>query len=97
VVASALIESMLREKFEGGIFGIIFVEAITKKKEKRKNFYGLIEEAKKQEFLSQSEYYFLHGLRSERNDSVHDVLREISEGDAVIILNIAIKIIDKLN
>jgi hypothetical protein len=78
IVASALIESMLKEKFGD------------------KKFYDLIEEAKKQKIISEMEYYLLHGLRSERNDSAHGVLREIQEGDAIMILQITIKVIGKL-
>ena len=98
VVASALIESMLRERFEGGIAGV-FAQAFARrerKEVKKKNFFGLIEEAKKEKIIEDSDYYFLHGLRSQRNDSAHDVLKEVSELDSATILNIAIKIIGKL-
>lgn len=97
-VASALIESMLRERFEGGFAGF-FVEAAAKQKGetiKKKNFFGLIEEAKKEKIIEEPDYYFLHGLRSQRNDYVHDVLKEVSELDNVTILNITTKIIGRL-
>ena len=77
VVASVLIETILKEKYGS------------------KKFYDLIEDARNKE-ITDLEYYLLHGLRSERNDSVHDVLREIREEDAIMILNIVIKIIGKL-
>jgi len=78
IVASALIENLLKEKFGD------------------KKFYELIEEANKQGILTGLEYHLLHGLRSERNDSAHDILREIRDEDAIMILNITIKIIGKL-
>ena len=77
VVASVLIETILKEKYGN------------------KRFYDLIEDARNKE-ITDLEYYLLHGLRSERNDSVHDVLREIREEDAIMVLNITIKIIGKL-
>lgn len=94
-VSSTLIEGMLKEKFEGSLASL-FEETLTKEKPKKKNFYELIEHAKETQLISQSEYFFLHGLRSERNDSVHDVLKDVSELDAVMVLNITIKIIEKL-
>lgn len=77
VVASVLIETILKEKYG------------------TKKFYELIEDARGKE-ITDLEYYLLHGLRSERNDSVHDVLREVREEDAIMILNITIKVIGKL-
>jgi hypothetical protein len=94
-VASALIESMLKERFDSS-FSQAFNEILSKKKPKRKSFYDLIEEAKKERILEESDYHFLHGLRSQRNNSVHDVLKDVSELDSVMILNISIKIIDRL-
>jgi len=94
-VASALIETTLRDKFEKNLADL-FSEAITKEKPKRKTFYNLIEDAKKTGLIEESDYHFLHGLRSQRNNSVHEVLTEVSELDSVMILNIAIKIIGKL-
>ncbi|MFA5070909.1 MAG: hypothetical protein WC511_00890 [Candidatus Pacearchaeota archaeon] len=94
-VASALIESILREKFEGS-FANLISEMISKERFKGKNFYELIEEAKKTKLIEGPDYHFLHGLRSQRNNSVHDVLKDVSELDAVTILNITIKIIWKL-
>lgn len=73
----------------------VLTESILKEKYGNKKFYDLIEDAKDKE-ITGLEYYLLHGLRSERNDSVHDVLREIREEDAIMILNIVIKIIGKL-
>lgn len=94
-VASVLIESILREKFENS-FANLLTEAITKEKSKKKNFYDLIEDAKKTSLIEEVDYHFLHGLRSQRNDSVHEILKEVSELDSIMVLNIAIKIIWKL-
>jgi len=94
-VASALIESVLRDKFES-VLANLFAESLTKEKPKRKAFYELIEEAKKTNLIEDSDYHFLHGLRSQRNNSVHEILKEVSEIDAVMVLNIAIKIIGKI-
>lgn len=94
-VASALIESTLKEKFEKSPANL-FAESLNKEKTKIKAFYDLIEEAKKTNLIEESDYHFLHGLRSQRNNSVHEVLKEVSELDAVMVLNITIKIIGKL-
>ena len=94
-VASALIESILREKFENSLTNL-FAEALTKEKVNKKTFYDLIEEAKKTKLIEEPDYHFIHGLRSQRNNSVHEILKEVSELDAVMVLNIAIKIIGKL-
>ncbi|HIG94294.1 MAG: hypothetical protein QT05_C0049G0009 [archaeon GW2011_AR13] len=95
VVASALIENILKERFENSLANL-FAEALTKEKVNKKNFYNLIEEAKKTNLIEESDYHFLHGLRSQRNNSVHEILKEVSELDAVMILNITIKIIERL-
>jgi hypothetical protein len=92
--ASVLIETMLRGKFEGATMRLILMDNTPEKK--KKTFYELIELAKKSDIISVMEYHLLHGLRGERNDSVHDALREINEEDAVLILQIAIRIINKL-
>jgi len=77
VVSSAIIECLLKDKYES------------------KDFYELIEEAKKQGFIDQTNYHFLHALRTQRNISAHDVIKEVSEDDAILVIRIANKIMHK--
>lgn len=72
------------------------IEALLKDKFGDKKFYDLIENANKDNLISKSEYYFMHGIREERNNSAHDLIKEVREEDANIILRLAIKIINKL-
>ncbi|MDD4290591.1 MAG: DUF4145 domain-containing protein [Patescibacteria group bacterium] len=95
VVSSALIENILREKFEGSLVNLI-IKTASKKKVKKNNFYELIESAKELNLINKIEHSFLHGLRGQRNDSAHEIFKEVSEQDAIIILNITIKMVGKL-
>jgi len=78
VLCSAIIETLLKEKFGDN------------------KFYDLIENAKDKQLLTNPETHYLHALRLERNDFAHNVLREVNEDDALLILKITNKIIDKL-
>jgi len=77
ILCSALIESLLKEKYNS------------------KNFYELIKEAENK-LLTKAEAHYLHGLRLERNDFVHDILCEVNEGDSQLILRITIKLLNKI-
>ena len=55
---------------------------------KKKTFYELIESAKELNLIDKIEHSFLHGLRGQRNDSAHEIFKEVSEQDEIIILNI---------
>lgn len=78
IISSALLESILREKF-GDL-----------------KFYNLIEEASKQNLISKGEYHFLHGIREERNESAHEILKEVREEDCNIILRLTIRLMERL-
>lgn len=72
------------------------IEWLLKEKFGDKRFFELIELAKKENLISENEYYFLHGIRTERNDAVHNYSRTIEEQDSIIVLKIVMKMIDKL-
>lgn len=78
ILCSAIIETLLTEKFGEG------------------KFVDLITKAKEAQVITDADAYYLHGLRLERNDFVHNVLREVTEEDALLILKITNKIIDKI-
>jgi hypothetical protein len=73
------------------------IEALLKEKFGDDKFYDLIEKAKGTKLLASSETHYLHALRLERNDFAHNVLREVNEDDALLILKITNRIIDKLS
>lgn len=77
ILFSAIIESLLREKY-GDL-----------------KFYELIEKAKIDNFITETDYYFLHGIRSERNISAHEILREITEEDAILVIRIVNKLMER--
>ena len=62
----------------------------------KKRFFELIELARKEVLISESEYHFLHGIRLQRNDAIHNFEKEVREEDALIALRIAIDFINKL-
>jgi hypothetical protein len=73
------------------------IEALLKEKFGDDKFYDLIEKAKGTKLLAGSETHYLHALRLERNDFAHNVLREVNEDDALLVLKITNKIVDKLS
>jgi len=72
------------------------IEGLLKEKFGDKKFFELIDLAKKEGLISESEYYFLHGIRAERNDAVHNYARVIKEEHSVIVLRMTMRMIDKL-
>lgn len=74
----------------------VLIESLLKEKYGVKNFYELIKEAEQNKILAQAEVYYLHGLRLERNDFVHDILCEVKEEDSQLILRITIKLLNKI-
>lgn len=77
------------------ILNIAIIESLLKEKYGDKDFYDLIEEAKKQSFIDQTDYHFLHAIRTQRNLSAHDILKEVSEEDAVLVIRIVNKMMYK--
>ena len=74
----------------------VLIESLLKEKYGAKNFYELIKDAEQNKILTQAEVYYLHGLRLERNDFVHDILCEVKEEDSQLILRITIKLLNKI-
>lgn len=77
------------------ILSSAIIECLLKDKYGDKDFYNLIEEAKKQNFIDQTDYHFLHAIRTQRNFSAHDVLKKVTEDDAVLVIRIVNKIMYK--
>jgi len=73
----------------------VLIESLLKEKYGSKKFYELIKEAENK-LLTKAEVYYLHGLRLERNDFVHDILCEVKEEDSQLILRITIKLLNKI-
>jgi len=78
------------------IFCSAVIESLLKEKYGDKKFYELINEAEKNKIITKAEMHYLHGLRLERNDFVHNVLREIKEEESQLILRITINLLNKL-
>lgn len=74
----------------------VVIESLLKEKYGDKKFYELINEAEKNKIITKAEMHYLHGLRLERNDFVHNVLREIREEESQLILRITINLLNKL-
>ena len=72
------------------------IEFLLKEKYGNRKFYDLINEAEKNKIITTAETHYLHGLRLERNDFVHDILREVKEEDSNLILKITINLLNKL-
>jgi len=77
------------------ILSSAIIECLLREKYGDKDFYQLIEEAKKQGFIELSEYHFLHAIRTQRNISAHDVLKDVSEDDAILVIRIVNKIMHR--
>ena len=78
ILASALIESVLREKFG------------------EMRFADLIEKSKTDGLVLEPDYHYLHALRSQRNDFVHNVFVEVKEEDALLMLQITVRLLNKI-
>ncbi|PKK84892.1 MAG: hypothetical protein CVT49_01685 [candidate division Zixibacteria bacterium HGW-Zixibacteria-1] len=78
------------------IYAASLMEYILRKRLKNSDFSGLIDAACENGIISKSEVHYLHGLRLDRNELVHDLTRQIREEDAELIIKIVIKILNKL-
>ena len=76
------------------LFGAI-IESLLREKYGDLKFYELIEKTKSDKFITDTDYYFLHGIRSERNSSAHEVLRETTEEDAILVIRIVNKLMER--
>ena len=77
------------------IISSAIIECLLKDKYGNKKFKDLIEEAYKNKFVDETDYHLLHSLRSERNYSAHEILKEVTEDNAVLIIRIVNKIMYK--
>jgi len=83
--------------FRGSIIvSTAVIESLLKDKYGDKKFYELIEKANSDKIIGLMDYHLLHGLRSERNDSTHNILREIREEDSQLVLQIVIRLINTI-
>ena len=57
---------------------------------------ALIEIAGENGLLDEADVHYLHGLRLDRNDLVHDIQREVKEDDNHLILQIASRLLNKI-
>lgn len=82
--------------FRGSIIlSTLIIESLLKERYGDKKFYLLIEAAKNNNLMNYTDYHFLQAIRNERNDSAHDLSREITEEDAVIVIRIVNKLLHK--
>lgn len=78
------------------ILSVALIESLLRDKYGDKNFNELIEVAKANGFIEQLDYHFLQAIRTQRNISAHEILREVTEEDAVIVERIVNKLLHKL-
>ncbi|MBP2030029.1 hypothetical protein J2755_000963 [Methanohalophilus levihalophilus] len=80
------------------VFAIATIENILSLKYGDKmTFYDMVEKAKKDGFISESNKHYLHGLRSDRNSLIHDCRHEISEDESLILMKLTIRVIGSLS
>jgi hypothetical protein len=78
------------------VFSSAVIENILKGKYNEENFKKLIEKAKRDKLINTAEEHYLNGLRLDRNSLVHDASREINENESLMIIQIAIRIMEKI-
>lgn len=78
------------------VFSSVVIENLLKEKYNEKNFKRLIEKAKEDKLIETAEEHYLNGLRLDRNSLVHNASREINESESLMIIQIAIRIMEKI-
>lgn len=78
------------------ILATSLIEAILKERFGTKKLKDLIDEAKEAKLITVGEFHYLHGIRHERNNVVHEVFNEVSEDDSALIMRITIKLLNKV-
>ncbi|EKO79971.1 MULTISPECIES: DUF4145 domain-containing protein [unclassified Leptospira] len=100
-----ILQSLLREAQTAYIYGMAratvilsstALEYILRKKYKECSFNEAIENLLKEKIIKKTHYHFLHGLRSERNEHVHESPDDYGIEDAEMIINLTISLIDVL-
>ncbi|RHX89043.1 DUF4145 domain-containing protein [Leptospira stimsonii] len=72
------------------------LEYILQKKYNSVSFNEAIEKLYSEKLIRKPHYHFLHGLRSERNEHVHEAPADYNIDDAEMILNLTISLLDIL-
>jgi hypothetical protein len=78
------------------VFSIAVIENLLKEKYKDDNFKSSIDKAKKDALIEEVEEHYLNGLRLDRNSLVHEASREINENEALMTIQLAIRIMKKI-
>lgn len=71
------------------------IETFLKQKLKTGDFNELINTALQQKIISKADSHFLHGLRVDRNEFVHDLSQNITDENAKLLIHIAARVINK--
>lgn len=74
------------------VFSVAAIEGLLRKQFGKKKLNELIERGKTQGILTESEYHFLHGLRLERNQYIHETNKPVMEKDTIHMLRLADRI-----
>jgi len=74
------------------LFSIVTIEAILKEKYGALKFENLIEQARAESVINQSDYNYLTGLRLDRNKLLHE-LEDKNIDDAQIIIKLTLKLV----
>ncbi len=72
------------------------LEYLLKKKLTEDSFNKLIEKAHDTNLISTSDYHFLHGLRNDRNDTIHEIEKVITEDDSRLAVLITLRVLKSI-
>jgi len=78
------------------VFSVAVIENLLREKYNEDNFKILIDKAKEDNLIQQTEEHYLNGLRLDRNAFVHDASREITENESLMIIHLAMRIMGKI-
>ena len=78
------------------VFSVAVIENLLREKYQENNFKKLIDKAKADDLIKEPEEHYLNGLRLDRNDLVHDVSREISENESLMMVHLAVRVMERI-
>ena len=78
------------------VFSVVVIENILREKYKEGNFEDLIKEAKKDNLIELGDKHYLDALRVSRNNLIHDASREINENESLFLIQLSIRIMNKI-
>ena len=78
------------------VFSVMVIENILREKYGKGNFENLIEEAKKDNLIESGDKLRLDSLRVDRNNLIHDASREIDESESLFLIQLSIRIMNKI-